>query len=186
MGQCLQGGGGTWSRLLSAFDPPPPDVSVDQKDKKSSGIHFGWLTTNFDTCPEDAVVQRYALSFLLHMDDELHFSILIQFLCNQVVEFLFLNSSGNTISWLVLLILCFDWDVTATYSWGSAALTWLYRALCDGYTRTGANANLGGCATSYRFGCESVSRWVDCTVMSLRYSLTFLFHYAYFTLSVSC
>jgi hypothetical protein len=29
---------------------------------------------------------------------------------------------------------------------GSAALSWLCRALCDGYRRTGENVNLGGCA----------------------------------------
>jgi hypothetical protein len=32
------------------------------------------------------------------------------------------------------------------YSWGSVSLSWLYRALCDGCTRTDENANLGGCA----------------------------------------
>jgi hypothetical protein len=26
----------------------PSDVPVDQKDKKSSGIHSGWLTAHFD------------------------------------------------------------------------------------------------------------------------------------------
>jgi hypothetical protein len=73
------------------------------------------------------------------MDDELHFSILIHFfviryarawLWHMVVGFLFSDGSGNTISWLVLPILCFNWDVIATYNWGSAALAWLYRVLC--------------------------------------------------------
>jgi hypothetical protein len=30
----------------------PPDVAVEQMGKKSSGIHSGWLTANFNTCPE--------------------------------------------------------------------------------------------------------------------------------------
>jgi hypothetical protein len=63
----------------------PLDVPIDQKDKKSLGVHSGWLIANFDTYPEDAedgVVQRYAWSGLWHMDDELLFCILIQFLCN--------------------------------------------------------------------------------------------------------
>jgi hypothetical protein len=46
----------------------PSDVPVDQKDKKSSGIHSGWLTAHFDTFSDgavDGVVQRYARSCLL-------------------------------------------------------------------------------------------------------------------------
>jgi hypothetical protein len=62
-----------------------------------------------------------------------------------VISFLFSNGSGNTISWLVLLLLCLEWDVIGMYSWGSAALTWLYCVLCDGCSRIGWNANLGGC-----------------------------------------
>jgi hypothetical protein len=62
-----------------------------------------------------------------------------------VVGFLFSDKSRNTISWLVLLILCLGWDVIAMYNWGSTALAWLYRALCDGYSKTGENMNIGGC-----------------------------------------
>jgi hypothetical protein len=46
----------------------PPGVPADQKDKKTTDVHSGWLTTHFDTCPEDAedgTVQRYARSCLL-------------------------------------------------------------------------------------------------------------------------
>jgi hypothetical protein len=42
----------------------PSYVAVDQKDKKSSDIHSRMLTTHFDTCPEGAVIQRYAQSCL--------------------------------------------------------------------------------------------------------------------------
>jgi hypothetical protein len=45
-----------------------PDVPADQKDMKTTDIHSGWLTTHFDTCPEDAedgAVQRYARTCLL-------------------------------------------------------------------------------------------------------------------------
>jgi hypothetical protein len=62
-----------------------------------------------------------------------------------IVGFLFSDGSGNTISWLVLPLLRLEWDVIDTYSWGLAALAWLYHALCDGCSRTDANANLGGC-----------------------------------------
>jgi hypothetical protein len=51
--------------------PPPLDIPADQKDKKTMGIHSGWLTAHFDTCSEgaeDAVVHRYDRSCLWHMD----------------------------------------------------------------------------------------------------------------------
>jgi hypothetical protein len=46
---------------------------MDQKDKKMMGVHSEWLTAHFDTClkgAEDAVIQRYVLSCVWHMDDE--------------------------------------------------------------------------------------------------------------------
>jgi hypothetical protein len=70
--RCPQAGGGTPSGLLSTFTPPPPDLPIDKKEKKPSGIHSSWLTTNFDTYPKGAE----------DMVDELCFSILIQFVCN--------------------------------------------------------------------------------------------------------
>jgi hypothetical protein len=64
-----------------------------------------------------------------------------------VVGFLFSDGRRNTISWMVLPILCPEWDVIATYSLGgAAALSWLYHTLCDDNKRTGDNANLSGCA----------------------------------------
>jgi hypothetical protein len=74
-------------------------------------------------------VFRYARAWLWHM----------------VADFLFVDGSGNTISWLVLQLLRLEWDVIGTYSWGLAALASLYHALCDGCSRTGRNANLRGC-----------------------------------------
>jgi hypothetical protein len=62
-----------------------------------------------------------------------------------VSGFLFVDGSGNTISWLVLPLLHLEWDVIGTYSWGLAALAWLYCALCDGRLTMGPNANFGGC-----------------------------------------
>jgi hypothetical protein len=63
-----------------------------------------------------------------------------------VASFLFSDGSENTISWMVLLLLRLEWDVIDMYSWGSAALAWLYSVMCDDCLRTGQNANLGGCA----------------------------------------
>jgi hypothetical protein len=48
-------------------------MSEDQKDKKTTDVHSGWLKANFNTCPEgakDAVIQMYALFCVWHMNDE--------------------------------------------------------------------------------------------------------------------
>jgi hypothetical protein len=78
-----------------------------------------------------------------------------------VAGFLFTDGSGNTISWLVLPRLRLEWDVIGTHSWGSAALAWLYHALCDGCLRIGRNTNLGGCAyllQVWMWECFTVAR----------------------------
>jgi hypothetical protein len=54
--------------IVAAIDLRPPDVPADQKDRKTMGVHSGWLTAHFDTCledNEDSAVQRYARSCLL-------------------------------------------------------------------------------------------------------------------------
>jgi hypothetical protein len=37
--------------VTTAINLQPPDVPTDQKDRKMMGVHSGWLTTHFDTCP---------------------------------------------------------------------------------------------------------------------------------------
>jgi hypothetical protein len=72
---------GLWAGVLAgcrdsigeAIRIRPPDVHADQKDKKTTGVHSGWLIAHFDTCPEgaeDAAVHRFDRSYLCHMDDE--------------------------------------------------------------------------------------------------------------------
>jgi hypothetical protein len=54
--------GGCRDSVGHAIGLRPPDVPGDQKDRKTTGVHFGWLMAHFNTCPEgaeDAVVQRY-------------------------------------------------------------------------------------------------------------------------------
>jgi hypothetical protein len=55
--------GGWRDSVGVAIGLQPPDVSADQKDRKMTGVHSGWLTAHFNTCPvgaEDTVVKRYA------------------------------------------------------------------------------------------------------------------------------
>jgi hypothetical protein len=131
----------------------PPEPGPEEKDRRTTGVASSWLSLHFSECPENAnegVVQRHARAWLWHM----------------VAGFLFPDGSGNTISWLMVPILSMPWDLIRTYSWGSATLAWLYRALCDACLRTAENSNLGGCAYLLqmwmweRFPCGRPSRRV--------------------------
>jgi hypothetical protein len=65
--------GGWRDSIATAISMQPPNVPVDQKDKKMMGVHSRWLTAHFNMWPEDAkdaVIQRYALSCLWHMNDK--------------------------------------------------------------------------------------------------------------------
>jgi hypothetical protein len=42
----------------------------------------------------------------------------------------FPDTTRDMASWIWLPLLA-DWDKTDTYSWGSAALAWLYKHLCE-------------------------------------------------------
>jgi hypothetical protein len=54
--------------VAAAIGLQPPDIPVDQKDRKTTDVHSGWLTADFGTCSEDVedgAVQRYGRSCLL-------------------------------------------------------------------------------------------------------------------------
>jgi hypothetical protein len=40
--------------IAAAIGLRPPDVPIDQKDRKMTSVHSGLLTAHFDTCLEDA------------------------------------------------------------------------------------------------------------------------------------
>ncbi|CAO2198854.1 unnamed protein product [Urochloa humidicola] len=92
-----------------------------------------WLKQHFNHCPPgapDQVVERHARVWLWHLCD----------------GFLLPDGQGNQVTWSVLPILSQQWENIGGYSWGSATLSWLYRQLCEGCKRKGADSNLGGCA----------------------------------------
>jgi hypothetical protein len=91
----------------------------------------------------------------------------------------FLDGSWNNISWLVLPLLHLEWDVIGTYSWGSTALGWLYRALCDSCSRTGVNANLEGCAyllQVWMWECFPIARSYHHETQVCTHLLIFIIH----------
>jgi hypothetical protein len=108
----------------------PTNLEEGKKEKKTSGVSLAWLRQCFNMCPPhvpDDVVERYAWVWLWHM----------------VAQFLFLDGSGNTASWMVLPQLREPWEDIAQYSCGSTTLAWLYRQLCEGCRRALPNSNLG-------------------------------------------
>ena len=102
-----------------------------QRQTKTSGVPLSWLRANFGQCPaeaDEATVQRYCRAYVLYIFGSI----------------LFPDSGGDMASWMWLPLLA-DWDEAGTFSWGSAALAWLYRQLCDACRRQGGDANLAGC-----------------------------------------
>ena len=84
----------------------------------------------FDPQAKEAQIDRFARVWLWHF----------------LGVFLFLDASGNTISWIFLDILRQPWENIVAYNWGSAVLAWTYRQLCVACRRTSGYANLGGCS----------------------------------------
>ncbi|XP_057543832.1 serine/threonine-protein phosphatase 7 long form homolog [Amaranthus tricolor] len=64
---------------------------------------------------DDATVERYARAYLLYL----------------IGAVLFSDKTGNRVQLLYLTLLDAPWEVISGYSWGSAALAYLYRRLCE-------------------------------------------------------
>ncbi|KAL7235678.1 hypothetical protein ACSBR1_019048 [Camellia fascicularis] len=75
-----------------------------------------WLSQTYGNLPidaDDVTVQRYARAFILQL----------------LGGSIFAAKSGSMVQ-LMFLPLLEDFDAAGEYSWGSAALAWLYRELC--------------------------------------------------------
>nr|ABA93972.1 transposon protein, putative, Mutator sub-class [Oryza sativa Japonica Group] len=133
-GQAVTGdtASGNWRERVEEYLGLEPPVAPDgQRQTKTSGVPSSWLRANFGQCPaeaDEATVQRYCRAYVLYIFGSI----------------LFPDSGGDMASWMWLPLLA-DWDEAGTFSWGSAALAWLYRQLCDACRRQGGDANLAGC-----------------------------------------
>ena len=91
---------------------PPAEVT------KGSSLRVTWLAQNFSHLPEgadDATIERYARVYLLY----------------PIGVVLFSDKTDNRVQLLYLTLLDAPWEVISGYSWGSAALAYLYRRLCE-------------------------------------------------------
>ncbi|RYR12529.1 hypothetical protein Ahy_B04g070040 isoform A [Arachis hypogaea] len=107
-----------WFRELFSELPPPNKV-------KQMTVHFTWFHERFRVPPANAseeIVRIYARAYIMML------------LSSQ----LFADKNANQVHlrWLPYLASMED---LGRYSWGSAALAWLYRCLCHGTNRNVVN-----------------------------------------------
>ncbi|KAE8805337.1 hypothetical protein D1007_18573 [Hordeum vulgare] len=103
-----------WRQQIEALigmSPQEPEVEDGgKKDRVPAGAPFTWIAANFAHCPEDAddeVIQRYARVYMWYV----------------ISRTIFADGTGKNASWMWLKALTvFD----NKFSWGSAALAYLY------------------------------------------------------------
>ncbi|KAE8770885.1 hypothetical protein D1007_57303 [Hordeum vulgare] len=119
-----------WRQRVAALVgvEPEPWTHETRKDPRPSGVLFSWIQRHFHRCPRDAsplVVERFARAYLW----------------NLLTQVVFPDGTGDPASWMFLDPLR-DWDVK--WSWGSAALAFLYRRLDGACMRSKPTSYLGG------------------------------------------
>ena len=99
--------------LIGRSPEPNPDP---KKNRMPSGASFHWVRATFGRPPpadaDDIVVQMYARAYVWYV----------------ISRALFADGSGRTCPWMWLKALS-GWDTN--WSWGSAALAYLYRQVTN-------------------------------------------------------
>ncbi|KAE8812338.1 hypothetical protein D1007_10695 [Hordeum vulgare] len=119
-----------WRPETHSFHLPLGEMSITLEDiAMIIGLPIeGRALTRKVRCPKDAspvVVERFARAYLW----------------NLLTQVVFLDGTGDTASWMFLDPLR-DWDVK--WSWGSAAVAFLYRQLDGACMRSKPTSSLGG------------------------------------------
>ncbi|KAE8810525.1 mutator protein [Hordeum vulgare] len=130
---CMSTDSEGWRQQMEALigmSPQEPEVEDGgKKDRVPVGAPFTWIAANFAHCPEDAddeVIQRYARVYMWYV----------------ISRTIFADGTGKNAPWMWLKALTvFD----NKFSWGSAALAYLYRQLDDACRRTTKDGGVGGC-----------------------------------------
>ncbi|KAI5005038.1 hypothetical protein ZWY2020_032281 [Hordeum vulgare] len=100
-------------------------------DKSRPGLRVAWVRAEFNKCPEDAdeeTVKQHARAYILSL----------------VGGLLFPDASGDRYTVYPFPLIA-DLENIGSYSWGSATLAYLYRAMCDACRRQSDQSNLTGC-----------------------------------------
>ncbi|KAM3311124.1 hypothetical protein ACQJBY_031667 [Aegilops geniculata] len=121
---------GNWrERTANLIGVQPEDPQEGKAD--TARVRHSWLKLvrgNTNPCPQDAndvVVQQYARAYLWYV----------------LTKVVFSDATGNSALWMFLELLN-NWDTQ--YSWGSAALAYLYRQLDLACRRKGDTSSLSG------------------------------------------
>ncbi|XP_071684993.1 uncharacterized protein [Lolium perenne] len=116
------------SLQMEALIGRAPPLPTEPKKRVPAGASFEWIRTNFGECPEEADVdtrRTYARVYLWYM----------------ISRTLFPDSGGKLAHWCWLKALTVLDD---RWSWGTAALAYLYRQLDEACRRTGSRTGSGG------------------------------------------
>uniref|UniRef100_A0A8I6XFM5 Aminotransferase-like plant mobile domain-containing protein n=1 Tax=Hordeum vulgare subsp. vulgare TaxID=112509 RepID=A0A8I6XFM5_HORVV len=116
-------------KALIGMSPQEPEVEDGgKKDRDPADAPFTWIAANFAHCPEDTdneVIQRYARVYMWYV----------------ISRTIFADGTGKNAPWMWLKALTvFD----NKFSWGSAALSYLYPQLDDACRRTTKDGGVGG------------------------------------------
>uniref|UniRef100_A0A287P3Q8 Aminotransferase-like plant mobile domain-containing protein n=1 Tax=Hordeum vulgare subsp. vulgare TaxID=112509 RepID=A0A287P3Q8_HORVV len=130
---CMSTDSEGWRQQMEALigmSPQEPEVEDGgKKDRVPAGATFTWIAANFAHCSEDAddeVIQRYARVYMWYV----------------ISRTIFADGTGKNAPWMWLKALTvFD----NKFSWGLAALAYLYRQLDDACRRTTKDGGVGGC-----------------------------------------
>ncbi|KAE8812600.1 mutator protein [Hordeum vulgare] len=152
---CMSTDSKGWRHQMEALigmSPPKPEVEDGgKKDKVPVGASFTWIAANFAHCPEDAndeVIQTYARVYMWYV----------------ISRTIFVDGTGKNAPWMWLkALIVFD----NKFSWGSAALAYLYRQLDDVCRRSTKDGGIGGCMLLFSVwswerlpvGCPKAATW---------------------------
>ena len=113
---CMSTDSDGWRAQMQALiGMAPEEVEDKSKDRVPAGATYPWIVSHFTHCPDganDDVIQTYARVYVWYV----------------ISRTLFADSGGVTAQWMWLKALTV-WD--SKWSWGSAALAYLYRQVLN-------------------------------------------------------
>ncbi|KAK1669687.1 hypothetical protein QYE76_057846 [Lolium multiflorum] len=125
---CMNTASDGWRGQMEDLIGRAPPAPANPKERVPAGASFSWIKTNFAQCPEGAnedTRRTYARVYLWYM----------------ISKTLFPDSGGKLAHWCWLKALTV---LDNRWSWGTAALAYLYRQLDEACRRTGSRTGSGG------------------------------------------
>ncbi|KAK1693242.1 hypothetical protein QYE76_009939 [Lolium multiflorum] len=125
---CMNTTSDGWRQQMEALIGRAPPLPAQPKERAPAGASFSWIRTNFGQCPEGAnedTLRTYTKVYLWYM----------------ISRTLFPDSGGKLAHWCWLKALTV---LEHRWSWGTAALAYLYRQLDEACRRTGSRTGSGG------------------------------------------